>query len=287
LANNYVYNSTYAYAENKVINGLDLEGAELYPWMEWITDWFMQKSFNANNAVAAGYKVGSGEVGNIDVPYSGPAKDVQNLADNIKTYADYGQLYIDIYEVINTMYSVLPVGEAGALSKGGMIGYNAIMRSNTVVRGALEESGERLFINSLKVNAQGDVDKFIVIGRSMDERVRPFAEELAKKGLNVETWSGFNKDLGVLENAKNNANWFSDRVKNGYSVIDIGLDEINYKVTGNFMQDHGSYYSVETMLNNKVHWGGTSHLMRQTTTNASSLQTAPMFLWPGAGFRKY
>jgi RHS repeat-associated protein len=41
LASDYVYNSTYAYAENKPINGIDLEGLEWaskYKWSDQITD---------------------------------------------------------------------------------------------------------------------------------------------------------------------------------------------------------------------------------------------------------
>jgi hypothetical protein len=84
---------------------------------------------------------------------------------------------------------------------------------------------------------QGTNGKYIVIGRSMEIRVVPVAEQIG-----AEHWTGFNSMLTEAENVASNRIWIKTKLSEGYSVIDIGLDP-NFVIRGDMST--GLYYSME------------------------------------------
>lgn len=117
--------------------------------------------------------------------------------------------------------------------------------TNRVIR-----NGVLVDINiSVKRVMQGWADKKIaVIGRSMDDRVKYFAQQLKNELGNDYTIITFNPDPNwspdqlFSENKK-----FIDLLKSlGYSFYDIGLDD-TFPLTGDDLIDYGKYYLMEIM----------------------------------------
>jgi len=65
----------------------------------------------------------------------------------------------------------------------------------------------------------GKPDKVVVIGRQMEFRVKPFA-----RAIGAETWTGFDIGLEVQQNVENNRAWAQEKFREGYPIIDLGLD---------------------------------------------------------------
>ena len=114
----------------------------------------------------------------------------------------------------------------------------------TTVRNALGKSatasfrvGDEIAGQTIVRIKQGTNGKYIVIGRTMPERVIPTA-----KAINAEHWTGFNSALSQAENVANNRIWIRTKLSEGYTVIDIGLDP-KFVNVGNL--DPGVYYAME------------------------------------------
>lgn len=84
-----------------------------------------------------------------------------------------------------------------------------------------------------------------MIGRRQKERVDKVADELKKSGIEAESWKGFNINLSVEENQQNNAKWITEKIEEGYNVLDIGLDPDNVR-KGNISE--GEYFSIERTI---------------------------------------
>ena len=99
--------------------------------------------------------------------------------------------------------------------------------------------------NRLRVgNANG---KVAVIGRGQTNRVDEFA-----KGINAETWKGFNPDLSDAENLAANKAWIQKLKDENYTVFDVGLDP-KYTSKGDYYQspqstdfNKGDFYEMES-----------------------------------------
>lgn len=91
-------------------------------------------------------------------------------------------------------------------------------------------------------------DKIAVIGRSMDDRVIPYAQYLSQElGINVTTikqWSGWNSNLTVEQNRT----WIQKLKNEGYTIYDIGRDPgfLSGALTGGTPDlSYGDYYLME------------------------------------------
>jgi len=125
LATKYVYNSTYAYAENRVVNGIDLEGKEFWR-MAWgvltgnvqetatgLTGMFTNLKNDGEGSMQAQVRLASGtdEQANSNLPVQvQPAISAANKADDIAATA---QSAVDVLQTTATLASTVPVGGAG------------------------------------------------------------------------------------------------------------------------------------------------------------------------------
>lgn len=102
--------------------------------------------------------------------------------------------------------------------------------------------GEKIAPNTtVKRIRQGTNGKAIVIGRNMDDRIIP-----AAKNINAEYWTGFDSNLSPEVNVANNKKWIEEKIAEGYTVVDVGLDPRYKTLTGNMSLSKGVYYGVET-----------------------------------------
>jgi RHS repeat-associated protein len=126
LASKYVYNSTYAYAENKVINGIDLEGKE---FLSALIDcasgnyggastnlilWWNNKKETYREAMSATARIGNGTSERASTPGPIAIQNVQASLNGINDRISQGKPFLDIYNIVNTLAAALPGGEAGA-----------------------------------------------------------------------------------------------------------------------------------------------------------------------------
>ena len=58
----------------------------------------------------------------------------------------------------------------------------------------------------------------------MNERVLPMIKKLHEAGIKAEYWNGFSMIMSKEENLANNDLWIQGKLKEGFTVIDIGLD---------------------------------------------------------------
>jgi len=93
-------------------------------------------------------------------------------------------------------------------------------------------------------NANG---KIAVIGRGQTDRVDEFA-----KGINAETWKGFDPNLSDAENLAANKAWVQKLKDENYTVFDVGLDP-KYTSKGDYYQapqssdfSKGKFYEMES-----------------------------------------
>ncbi len=93
-----------------------------------------------------------------------------------------------------------------------------------------------------KISSWG-TNKIAVIGRNMDDRVEPFAQNLSNElGIPVATikqWSGWNSNLTLEQNRQ----WVRELKEQGYTIYDVGLDPYYTNVLGDYSP--GSFYSME------------------------------------------
>jgi hypothetical protein len=88
--------------------------------------------------------------------------------------------------------------------------------------------------------------KIAVIGRNMEERVKPFASNLSSAlGVPVLTWQGYDFNLSNSENLANNRAWVKSLKEQGYTFYDIGLDSRNTQ-SGDFTT--GIYWIIRSIL---------------------------------------
>lgn len=95
-------------------------------------------------------------------------------------------------------------------------------------------------IKATRVRIGDANDKIAVIGRTMDDRVKRFAD-----GIGAKTWDGFNKNLSKEQNLEDNKKWVIEILNNGYTIYDVGLDP-NFTRQGDYSK--GTYYEMETNL---------------------------------------
>jgi len=148
LADKYSDNSTYAYAENKPISGIDLEGLEFWS-MVWnvitdpgnapshISSYIAEKQSAYSESVRAMARLSTGTSGEVNHP--GPSDPIeQQLTKVVGTLQDVNtasQPFQDVLETTNTLGSLTPVGEAGQAI--GMLerGMGGILSKNLFTEG--------------------------------------------------------------------------------------------------------------------------------------------------------
>ncbi|OAB78731.1 DUF6531 domain-containing protein [Cochleicola gelatinilyticus] len=100
--------------------------------------------------------------------------------------------------------------------------------------------GPRSTVKRIKLGTNG---KSIVIGRNMGDRVIPSA-----KNIDADYWKGFDETLPDELNLANNKKWLEDKILEGNTVIDIGLDPKYVNLGGPGSKTKGAFYSMETQI---------------------------------------
>jgi RHS repeat-associated protein len=121
LAPKYVYNSTFAYAENRPTIGIDLEGTELVPMILGFLSGNQQVAaagaigmyFEAQEAMQANYRLASGESGQADSHLPTQIQSVTSTANQLNDAAAVAQPAVDVLDATTTFASMTPLGEAG------------------------------------------------------------------------------------------------------------------------------------------------------------------------------
>ncbi len=149
--------------------------------------------------------------------------DVWNDPTNWKNWAALG---------VDLLFMAIPfvTGGAGQIIKAG----NRIDDAVDVVN----------LIN--KVDNVNDLRKATIIGRDMD-RVKDVASLLNKSDDVYDAWKGYNKGakgIGKFYNntvsVLHNSNWIFGKLRNGYTVIDIGMTTAH--------KGRGLYYGAERLI---------------------------------------
>ncbi|HVZ97039.1 MAG TPA: RHS repeat-associated core domain-containing protein, partial [Chitinophagaceae bacterium] len=234
IAKEYPGLTTYQFASNRPIQGIDKEGKE-FAVNNWLWDIWMDWEFGDPTGIKSlksGYEEKTAiathrmSYNNKNVP-----EDVQNTLDksgtldaNIKIGKGISRLTtFNIKTSFDLLSSVAPLGEALEVSlKGAEIVYGGIRAERVLV---------------------GSSEKIAVIGRDFDARVLKFAAGFEKQtGTKVETfvateeeqvaWKGLLKEYNghvpkdiVKQSAiyKHNERWAQKIKKEGYKVLDTGL----------------------------------------------------------------
>jgi RHS repeat-associated protein len=162
LASKYVYNSTYAYAENRVVNGIDLEGREFWRMAAGIlsgnpsqtnlglTGMIANLQDDANGAMQSSSRLASGTSGQADSRLPGAVQNVINTADQANDAAASAQPALDVLQTTAAFASLTPIGEAGlpAAMGGSAASFSAdafSSRINLVDAFSLKASPDLLF----------------------------------------------------------------------------------------------------------------------------------------------
>ena|GEM_PF-6730918 len=250
IAKQYPELSSYQFASNSPVFGIDRDGKELAgnTWLLdiWL-DWKYGDPTGAKTLVSGiGEKtaIASGQV-SYHNPYVPPT--VQNKLDHINNIQASAKIIKGSAKVIafnlktgiEVATAIVPIGEEVEISLEGI---------ETVYNGI---KAERALI--------GSSDKIAVIGRQFDERVLEFAagfEKQTSKAIEtfnpssdaITEWSGLLKEYNqsVPEEItktsklyKENLQWAQKIKREGYHVFDTGLGKYKTK---------GTFYGLETKL---------------------------------------
>lgn len=212
----------YQFASNTPIWAIDLDGLECY---------FMSPpgDINAEGAsMLVDFAPGFGDIkGGIE---SLIGKDIlgNDLSPAQRLLGIFG-----LTEIKNFTKITRAVNVVAKVSEPFLTNFNKIIE-------IADEVKEVSQLESVVVHGARDTDKFIVIGRAQNKRVNVFGKVLKDRGLNVETITDEIPSAEIT--FEKNQNWIQQKIKDGYGVIDIGLDP-EYTKTGNF--DTGDFYKME------------------------------------------
>jgi RHS repeat-associated protein len=262
LAKEYPYNSSYAFAENRPIDGIDLEGKEwqsAIPMQAWESAGIRQpyNQIECNQWARKGLSM-----------YLGAYFDAIMLCTMVPVVPEVKAVQ-SAFIVVN--------GEKTALEVMG-IGMTA-----DVIEAGLKlacESGVQLEQVSVSLaGGENIANKFFIMGRNQVGRVDAVASKLQGVGLNVETYKGFVQGATEAENVASNERWVNGMLNEGRQPIDIGLDP-KWTKLGSF--DKGAFYSMESTTVGQASSSFNSKITFSGFTTASSNQPfiAPLLVQP-------
>jgi hypothetical protein len=127
-----VHNSTYAYAENRPIDGIDLEGKEFWRMVagiaqgnsseanQGIVGIFLKLGDDTHEAMAASARLATGETDQTNGQAPPAVQGVINTANELNDYAASAMPAIDAVDATAQLASLVPIGEAGVPASMGM-----------------------------------------------------------------------------------------------------------------------------------------------------------------------
>jgi RHS repeat-associated protein len=117
LASKFVYNSTFAYAENRPSSGIDLEGKEFVGLtldaIEAASDLISSKIDQYTGSMEAASRIATGTSGQPTIPGSGPVQSLQGSLNRLSDQTALTAPAIDVFNATVTLASFTPVTEAG------------------------------------------------------------------------------------------------------------------------------------------------------------------------------
>ncbi len=127
LTDNFPYNSTYAYAENRPIDGIDLEGKEFWRTVgNILTDpanppahiaiYIAQKKAEYQGSIDATARLATGTSERPSTPAPAAIQKVQSTINKMNDINKAAQPYLDVLEITNTLGSLVPISEAGLIA---------------------------------------------------------------------------------------------------------------------------------------------------------------------------
>jgi RHS repeat-associated protein len=232
LSEKYVYNSTYAFSENKVVAHIELEGLES---IEFMTNWIIKKIIQGNVAVKgateASVRLGTGQTDQPNTPAPEPIQNIQKTINKVNDINAVAQPAVQIYDIVSTIASIIPAGEAGAATgvtlgtfKGvgqgaGKVALNT--EGNAIVSAMSKNPGiVKSFKNSAYelVELQYDINAYRVFGGGSGETGSFFGFAKPTSSANAE-------EMYYLINYGNDASFVTPvTIKKGTQVA-IGLVE--------------------------------------------------------------
>ncbi|RTY85982.1 hypothetical protein EKL32_28165, partial [Flavobacterium sp. GSN2] len=238
LFKKYPHNSTYAFSENRVIDGIELEGLEmiradmdsydpnvkLMAELDHVTNYRDSKNYQIFSE--ARHK------------FSGSGGVVEGMAGELLFAKILSPIFSPLFARFGKYIFSTPAVK---------VVYSSLSEAVVPIAQVIERTAIR--IERITIKGVGSNNKFIIIGRNMEERIHPLAKELAENGVEAESWNGFDPLLTEAKNLANNNTWVKSKIDDGYSVIDAGLDP---KFTSIGNTDMGVFYEMETTTVNAV-----------------------------------
>ena len=262
----YPWNSPYAFSENRVIDCVELEGLE-------VEKVIMKGAEHALNTIQSSIKKVEKEqpnasseeqaisiLGNVWKELSLDVLELTDIEDAfiIATTFTRGENAIGVREKKASKLdrtfafagALIPFVSGSAVKKAADLITTAklaervrpfVTNFNKIYDTALSTSKEADLLNVSVKGVDGNTDKFIVIGRGQDERVNVFKDALNKNGVNAETITDMFDPNAITPDI--NQKWIEGKIKEGYGIIDIGL-EPKWEIVKKSLEQ-GPFYSRE------------------------------------------
>jgi len=238
IAEDYYYNSPYAFSENKVINAVELEGLEK---MEVIDGRMVMSPLPSDATNRSGKNHGA----IVNTPKPQPKISQMTIGPNTGHHPSMSRETMMIADGIGIAETLTLPWTSKAAVSGLVKGFKSLSEGvETAAKNIVKLDNWKVGDVVADRMLVGEGDKVAVIGRNMTDRVQKFAD-----GIGAETFKPSDEALEALANGDNtllmteNTTWANKLVDEGYSVIDVGLDP-KYTNQGNL--DKGSYYQMET-----------------------------------------
>ena len=266
LTKSYPHNTPYSFAQNRVIDGIDVEGLEWYYTAsgELIGKYGESTEIKILDSEKLNkYPIEALSLALSKVPdafdmlsITGDAWDLEILREvdasgGLVAYGK-GRHHADFADksLSGKLYYLRKKewrGIMSEISKERMAPVKAMYEMGLGQQGSALLAGRQLMMNvgkiikqTKKVNGITSLRKLVgwaegkvaVIGRGQKDRVNKFA-----KGIGAETWSGFDASLTDAQNLINNKKWIQGLKDGGYTIYDVG--------TGPKSNKKGLYYGME------------------------------------------
>jgi RHS repeat-associated protein len=179
LSEKYVYNSTYAFSENKVTGHVELEGLEAVEAItNWIVNMLCKVRTSADNAMGSAVRQGTGQSNEPNTPAPRAIQGIQTTLNKVNDVNNIMQPAVVIHDIVNTLASLVPAGEAGAATEISINTFKAVGQATFNLEGKAiaKELGDPSIAGSFKktsyeiVELQSDIQGYRTFGAANGEK---------------------------------------------------------------------------------------------------------------------
>jgi RHS repeat-associated protein len=180
LASKYAYNSTYAYAENRPIDGIDLEGKEFLRAVGELAtgnvfgagtafaEWYLNTKASTNEAMAASGRLATNTSERSSTPGDGAVQRIEASINKMSDQAAAAQPALTVLDATATLASFTPVTEAGLpaamFSSGASFGSRVSIAENFSLTGASTSLAQKVVNTASNMQSAGQFPATIVGG---------------------------------------------------------------------------------------------------------------------------